>query len=99
MKEITPPRSQRSITTDSLPEFAATRDGVLKMPAPITTPRIIAVASKDERVFEGAFMKTTAFLLNGIASLLHLDGWTGLAITSIAILACINGLSISECLN
>src|SRR5258705_12692289 len=49
--EITPPAIHSPITTASLDALPATMEGARKMPAPITIPTIIAIASV--RVSEG----------------------------------------------
>ena len=48
--EIRPPRSQTIRKSAALPLWLATMEGALKMPAPMTVPRIRQTTSSVERV-------------------------------------------------
>jgi hypothetical protein len=54
MKEIIPPRSQARRNISSFAVLAATKDGVLKIPAPMTMPTMMATASATDSVGFGA---------------------------------------------
>ena len=62
-KDIAPPNNQVSSATSALPELAATRAGVSKMPAPMTMPTIRATASINPNAGLGvaALLATKAF--------------------------------------
>ena len=74
MIEIRPPRAQASIIQSGLGEFIATRDGALKMPAPITMPTTIATASRGPRVgrgrpaADGDWVRSVGIDLSGLVS-------------------------------
>ncbi len=54
MRETSPPRPHSSSTEASLDAFAATIEGVRKMPAPTTMPTMSAMASATRRLGRGS---------------------------------------------
>src|ERR1044071_8688562 len=74
MSETTPPMIHESKNIASLETFAATMEGVRKIPTPTTTPTMIAHASISDRVGRGAADSTMRELISAFAMPISITG-------------------------